>query len=553
MKGMGRVGAVIFGMALLLSACTLSPGVETPLPVPSPAPVESPGTSPDWWEMGAVRTGYIGENGWEDRRRLEPGELEELFTEWGFSEDESFYQHRTPEGELDLTLYLDEEGERGIGFWGDLEEGIGRRDGFAFEGFSSPEGWGDWYGWRDPYDLPEVERNDVILDCWEEWEYNNYGRRAEGRVYVKVDDPRFNDPDRVPLYEASYTYDEETRTLEHRGLWHNFSLTGSPRAHDSWYDEQGRLCCEEGYITHGSLDYYYIYRDGSMAPAYCLYVDHYGDSQETYPVLIRYPEPLVPQPLPEGSPLTLAGEELESAIMMDIPGGGYGFSKDAAANLEGWFQLLGFQAGEPFYEYYDPDGILRLRLWYDEESGMGVGIRYRDDYGGRAGSRLRGFGFTTTSWAARVPEWEEYGSTWYRWEAPLESPPLPDWMDRETCGEREEYDREGRLIGRSGSADCSDQGYSEDMGIYSMGFFYDEKGRLVQRDLWRNSFFYGTTNPSARGYFDSQGRLVYEYGYITHGSTDTYYIYEGEEEKPSYALYLDDNLGADFPEFVRYR
>jgi hypothetical protein len=377
MKGMGRVGAVIFGMALLLSACTLSPGVETPLPVPSPAPVESPGTSPDRWEMGAVRTGYFGENGWEDRRRLEPGELEELFTEWGFSEDESFYQHRTPEGELDLTLYLDEEGERGIGFWGDLEEGIGRRDGFAFEGFSSPEGWGDWYGWRDPYALPPVERNDVILDCWEEWEYSG-SRRMEGCVYAKVDDPRFNDPDRVPLYEASYTYDEETRTLEHRGLWHNFSLTGSPRAYDSWYDEQGRLCCEEGYITHGSLDYYYIYRDGSMAPVYCLYVDHYGDSLETYPVLIRYPEPLVPLPLPEGSPLILAGEELESAIMMDIPGGGYGFSKDAAANLEGWFQLLGFQEEEPFYEDHDRDGFLRLRLWYDEESGMGLGIRYRD-------------------------------------------------------------------------------------------------------------------------------------------------------------------------------
>ena len=141
MKGMGRIGAVIFGMALLLSACTLSPGTEIPPSPPSSTPAESSTPSPEEGRMNSVRTGHFGEGGWKDSRRLEPGELEKLFTEWGFSENESFYQHRTPEGELDLTLYLDEERERGIGFWGSLEDSLGRRDGFAFEGFSSPEGF----------------------------------------------------------------------------------------------------------------------------------------------------------------------------------------------------------------------------------------------------------------------------------------------------------------------------------------------------------------------------------------------------------------------------
>lgn len=551
------IGFLLLGMLLLLSACVQPSWAEASLQTPCPALTGSPAPSPEEGEMGSVQTGRFGERGWEDRRRLEPGELEELFGEWGFSEEEPFYQHRTPEGELDLTLYLDEEEEeRGIGFWGDLEEGIGRRDGFAFEGFSSPEGWGDWYGWRDPYALPAVERNDVILDCWEEWEYNNYGRRAEGCVYAKVDDPRFGDPDRVPLYEAKYTYNVETRKLEHREIWTNFSpcLGLSYEPHDSWYDERGRLAYEEKYITHGSLDYYYIYREGSMAPAYCLYVDHYGDSPETYPVLIRYPEPLVPEPLPEGSPLTLAGEELDFALMMDVPSDEYSFSQGAAANLEGWFQLLGFQAEEPFYEYHAPDGILRLRLWYDEASGVGLGIRYRDDYGGQAGSRLRGFGFTTTSWAERDPEREKESFGWYRWEDPLELPSPPDYILEDwKYWEREEYDGEGRLISRAGYTDYSDWSGPEDTAVYSIGIVYDEEGRLAQRNLWRNSFLCGTTNPSERGYFDSRGRLAYEYGYITHGSTDTYYIYEGELTKPSYALYLDDNLGADFPLFVRYR
>ncbi|MCI9264045.1 MAG: hypothetical protein HFF06_05675 [Oscillospiraceae bacterium] len=91
------------------------------------------------------------------------------------------------------------------------------------------------------------------------------------------------------------------------------------------------------------------------------------------------------------------------------------------------------------------------------------------------------------------------------------------------------------------------------MEIYFMKYEYDKAGVLFHRQFGHNLLWGATTNPGRDGYYDDRGRLVYEYGYITHGSTDTYYIYEGEEEKPSYALYLDDNLGADFPEFVRYR
>lgn len=542
-----RIGILLFGMILLLSACAQRPTAETTPSAFGTALTESPVPSP----IGSVQTEGLGERGWKN---MEREELEQLFAEWGFSEEEPFYQRRTPEGELDLTLYLDEEGERGIGFWGSLEDDMGRRDGFAFEGFSSPEGWGDWYGWRDPYALPAVERNDVILDCWEEWEYNNYGRRAEGCVYAKVDDPRFGDPDRVPLYEAKYTYNEETRKLEHREIWTNFSpcLGLSYEPHDSWYDERGRLAYEEEYITHGSLNYYYIYREDSMAPAYCLYVD-LADSPVNYLALIRYPEPLVPQPLPEGSPLTLAGEELDFALMMDVPSDEYSFSKGAAANLEGWFQLLGFQAEEPFYEYHDPDGILRLRLWYDEESGMGLGIRYRDDYGGQAGSRLRGFGFTTTGWAERDPEREKEGFGWYRWEEPYALP--GDAEEITGYEERREYDEAGRLIGLASYGVLEDWSATveQPMLIYFMQYEYDEAGALFHREFGHNVRWGATTNPGMDGYYDDRGRLAYEYGYITHGSTDTYYIYEGEAEKPSYALYLDDNLGADFPTFVRYR
>ena len=41
-----------------------------------------------------------------------------------------------------------------------------------------------------------------------------------------------------------------------------------------YYDEDGRLIYESAYITHGSLDYFFIYTDGSCRPAYCLQLDN---------------------------------------------------------------------------------------------------------------------------------------------------------------------------------------------------------------------------------------------------------------------------------------
>lgn len=42
----------------------------------------------------------------------------------------------------------------------------------------------------------------------------------------------------------------------------------------SHYDEGERLIYEHCYVTHGSVDYYYIYEEESEIPAYCLIIDH---------------------------------------------------------------------------------------------------------------------------------------------------------------------------------------------------------------------------------------------------------------------------------------
>lgn len=77
-----------------------------------------------------------------------------------------------------------------------------------------------------------------------------------------------------PAVRVDYIYRDDG-TLFYRDYWHDpmeFGTTLSLR--DSFYDERGRVVYEKGYITHGKLEYYYIYADEGDKPEYCLIVDH---------------------------------------------------------------------------------------------------------------------------------------------------------------------------------------------------------------------------------------------------------------------------------------
>ena len=49
-----------------------------------------------------------------------------------------------------------------------------------------------------------------------------------------------------------------------------------PYSLESYYDERGRVIYESGYITHGELEYFYIYGDEGEKPQYLLTVDYGG-------------------------------------------------------------------------------------------------------------------------------------------------------------------------------------------------------------------------------------------------------------------------------------
>ena len=47
-------------------------------------------------------------------------------------------------------------------------------------------------------------------------------------------------------------------------------------------------------------------------------------------------------------------------------------------------------------------------------------------------------------------------------------------------------------------------------------------------------------------------RLAYARAYVTHGSLQLFYFYDGENSSPSYCLLLDDNAGLYFPTMFTY-
>ena len=76
------------------------------------------------------------------------------------------------------------------------------------------------------------------------------------------------------ILDIDWVY-RETGKLFYREFYQNSHLWGTTRqALYDYYDEDGRLIYESAYITHGSLDYFFIYTDGSCRPAYCLQLDN---------------------------------------------------------------------------------------------------------------------------------------------------------------------------------------------------------------------------------------------------------------------------------------
>lgn len=228
-------------------------------------------------------------------------------------------------------------------------------------------------------------------------------------------------------------------------------------------------------------------------------------------------------------------------------------TEETKAEFINYFMGDGASTQEPFYTFNEKDNTdnngkdeLQLVLYYDEESGIGCGIRYVRRKGSQADEtiEMKGFAFDNVK-AAAFKQNDIFSVKYY--DGSDGSDKVEDYKD--SC----EYN-DARCPVHYESSGIID-GLPEMGGqntIIAVDFFYREDGSLYRKDSYYNAQLFGTTGSSNIEYFDEQQRIVYSKKYITHGSLEDYYIYDDNRTGAAYALELDNNLEYWWPVFYQY-
>ena len=207
---------------------------------------------------------------------------QEFLRDFGFENSEPMYQYFDRYGDLQLELYADEDREQicGIAYTDRINTDLGEV--VTMKGFTlcSPRE-AKWNGW-DPFAFQSVygttgEDKENVKDYEESIEYTDFGKPdcfvSRGRVEGWSAEDQMQD-----ILRINFIYREDG-TLFYRDYYHSHQAFGTTlQGLNSFYDEQERVVYESGYITHGYLEYYYIYedREGEIAdkPTYILYLDY---------------------------------------------------------------------------------------------------------------------------------------------------------------------------------------------------------------------------------------------------------------------------------------
>lgn len=199
--------------------------------------------------------------------------------EYGFDGKEPYFEYFTEDGTLQLELYYDVFLGVGCGLryypGEDLEP-----EGFLFNGSRNYGYYTDFLKSggieTDRYSVKALDGSDGSEDV-EDYEesviYREDGLPAQyvsrGRVTYLTEEREI-----TGLLQIDWSYREDG-TLQKRDYWHNSMVFGTwYSSRQSYYDERERLVYEHCYVTHGSVDYYYIYGEKSEVPVYCLIIDH---------------------------------------------------------------------------------------------------------------------------------------------------------------------------------------------------------------------------------------------------------------------------------------
>lgn len=209
--------------------------------------------------------------------------------DFGFTDIEPFYEYVDMNQKLVLELYFDEETGHGCGLYhnysyiNDNEE-IMSIYGFAFQHTETNE----WVP-EDTYSTLTVFGEDFreydLSEYQEIYEYTDDGKLSSYEVRGII--PELGDGNiEESVLSMNYTYRDDG-TLSFKEYHHHPLMFGTWLCSiRSWYDPLERPTYSSGYITHGSYEYFYIYRDDKEQPAYLLLLDNYTGS--VWPEMFAY-------------------------------------------------------------------------------------------------------------------------------------------------------------------------------------------------------------------------------------------------------------------------
>lgn len=422
----------------------------------------------------------------EGDESLSEAERTAFLEQFGFGESTPFYIHTTEDGYPLMELYYDEEREIGCGIrYGENVSGV-VICGFAFNSCYETS----WYE-PDPYSVLSVygtSGEDDVTDYEEIYEYDEEGRlvhfQSNGTPAELYGDEDVN----MPILNIDFIYDEQGQLIEKR-YWHNtapqlnFGTTFASQY--SHYDESGRLAHTSSYITHGSLEGYYIYLDEGDVPAYYLELDHMYTS---WPTFYRYRE-------------NEKNWEFGS-FRRSTEAQFHTYEIEPGEEME-FLAEQGFSEEDLFYEYeyvWDYGPVFRLALYCDEELTKGVGLIRRYYIEGDVEEYINLEIFT----------FDGYESYLYDAVSPF------------------------HVFGNYNGA----VRYTTFLQGETIEEYFQALGLVDVEDIHSVSFDY-----------DADGKLTHMYQGVTHGSVDRFYIYREGWGIPSYLLEVDHGWGVTFYKF----
>lgn len=375
---------------------------------------------------------------------------------------------------------------------------------------------------------------------------------AEGFLYIwSGSESAFEEePIKIPWYEeAGDGYYVVRRVEDKRESKEIYYINGETREpvrmrswELTWENDESRAarlriedCLEQTALYDGAVEQY--------APTYLAHSDYYETlfRQDMYRLTDYRPEDKITV-----SNLLLADDSEWKTT--DEPIQEY-------ESREEFLAFCGFAGQKPYYQYYDALGRLELELYLDETAQRGCGFLY---------AYYRNFKLE------RVAECQGFlfeGIEQRTWEDDTYSRLIYDGGDAAA----------GENVTRITSADTADgrplsyevrcvtdtvqslwaegiTSESADESLLSIDWLYRGDGSLYCREYSHNPIIFGTTAQVRRTYYDELERSVYRYEYITHGSLNSYYLYEGDAAGPKYGLTFDHDVSAPavLAQFFRY-